>query len=98
MEMTEFEKIAKNREGMGVRRGRPSTLTPVEKAERKVVQNAKNRLRNEARRRAHIVLQYRYSMEFQQLLQEELDNLSNNDPRYSSIASKSTAMTEDFSI
>jgi putative IMPACT (imprinted ancient) family translation regulator len=98
MEMTEFEKIAKNREGMGVRRGRPSTLSAVEKAERKVVQNAKNRLRNEARRRAHIVLQYRYSAEFQQLLQQELDNLSKNDPRYSNISHSSNTTVSDFNI
>ena len=98
MEMTEFEKIVKNREGMGVRRGRPSTLSPLEKTERKVVQNAKNRLRNEARRRAHIVLQYRYSAEFQQLLQEELENLSQNDPRYSAISQSSNTTVNDFNI
>lgn len=83
MALTEFEKLQQQREG-GARRGRPSTLTPEQKAERKKAANAKNRLRNEARRRAHIVLQYKYSEEFARLLQDEMKNLSKNDPRYSS--------------
>lgn len=79
---TEFEKIQTLREG-GPKRGRPSILTPEQKAERKRIQNAKNRLRNEARRRAFVVLQYRYNNEFQELLEAELNNLKNKDSRYS---------------
>lgn len=81
---TEFERIVQQRQG-AARRGRPSVLTQEQREERRKAQNAKNRLRNEARRRAHIVLQYRYSDEFQALLNQELENLSKNDPRYADI-------------
>lgn len=86
MAMTEFEKLVQQRQG-ATRRGRPSTLTAEQKAERRAQANAKNRLRNEARRRAHIVLQYKYNEEFNRLLADELKNLSKNDPRYSSTPS-----------
>jgi len=79
---TEFERIQEMRLG-GARRGRPSVLTPEQKEERKKAQNAKNRLRNEARRRAYLVLQYRYENEFNETFQQELQNLKNKDPRYS---------------
>lgn len=79
---TEFEQLAKQN---GTRRGRPSVLTPEQKAERAAQHQAKARLRTEARRRAHIVLQYRYLDEFTALLNQELENLSNNDPRYKGI-------------
>lgn len=81
--MTEFEKLVQQRRG-ATRRGRPSVLTAEQRAERKALANAKNRLRNEARRRAHIVLQYKYNDEFDRILAEELKNLAKNDPRYSS--------------
>lgn len=81
---TEFERIVQQREGAS-RRGRPSVLTQEQREERRKAQNAKNRLRNEARRRAHIVLQYRYNDEFQLLLNQELENLSHNDSRYANI-------------
>ena len=79
---SEFERIQQMRLG-GARRGRPSTLTPEQKEERKKAQNAKNRLRNEARRRAYLVLQYRYENEFQETFQRELENLKSKDSRYS---------------
>lgn len=79
---SEFERIQQARLG-GTRRGRPSTLTPEEKAERKKTQNAKNRLRNEARRRAYLVMQYRYEEEFQKIFSNELENLRTKDSRYS---------------
>jgi folylpolyglutamate synthase/dihydropteroate synthase len=80
--ISEFERITKQNAGL-IRRGRPSVLTAEQKAERKEIQKIKNRLRNEARRRAHIVLQYRYQEEFTQLMESELQNLQNNDSRYS---------------
>lgn len=89
MEMTEFERIASERKS-GTRSERPSRLTPAQKAERKALQETKNRLRNEARRRAHIVLQYRYGTEFQSLLEQELDNLVKNDPKYAIISAVKT--------
>jgi hypothetical protein len=70
---TEFEKLASSPTGM--RRGRISRLTPEQKAIRAEQAKAKNRLRNEARRRAHLVLQYRYQTEFEQLLASEMQNL-----------------------
>jgi hypothetical protein len=81
---TEFEKLASSPTGM--RRGRISRLTAEQKAEKLVETKAKNRLRNEARRRAHIVLQYRYQSEFEQLIESEMKNLIANDPRYATIS------------
>lgn len=77
---TEFEKLATSSGKM--RRGRVSRLTPEQKQHKAQETKAKNRLRNEARRRAHIVLQYRYQAEFEQLLQSEMENLAKNDERY----------------
>jgi len=77
---TEFEKLATSPTGM--RRGRISRMTPEQKAKKAEETKAKNRLRNEARRRAHIVLQYRYQSEFEELLNTELENLMKNDSRY----------------
>lgn len=77
---TEFEKLTSGPTGM--RRGRISRLSPEEKAIRAEETKTKNRLRNEARRRAHIVLQYRYQQEFQELLESEMANLISNDDRY----------------
>ena len=99
---TEFERIVAQRQG-AARRGRPVTLTPEQREERRKAQNAKNRLRNEARRRAYIVLQHRYNEEFQTLLSQELQNLAENDPRYAGLStsaavstSESTAKSTDF--
>jgi hypothetical protein len=77
---TEFEKLTSS--GKGVRRGRISRMTPEQKAKKAEETKARNRLRNEARRRAHIVLQYRYQDEFHTLLETELANLVKNDTRY----------------
>ena len=74
---TEFEKLASSPSGM--RRGRISRLTPEQKAKKAEETKQKNRLRNEARRRAHIVLQYRYHEEFQELLESEMQNLLKTD-------------------
>jgi hypothetical protein len=77
---TEFEKLASSPNG--IRRGRISRLTEEQKAQRAEQTKTKNRLRNEARRRAHIVLQHRYKSEFEELMQNELDNLAKKDTRY----------------
>jgi folylpolyglutamate synthase/dihydropteroate synthase len=81
MSVSEFERITKEKAG-AIRRGRPSVLTPEQKEQRREIQKIKNRLRNEARRRAHIVLQYRYEDEFNALMESEFRNLANNDERY----------------
>lgn len=72
---TEFEKLVS--EPFGIRRGR-KVRTEEERAARTLETKAKMRLRNEARRRAHMVLQYRYENEFKELMQEEFINLSKN--------------------
>ena len=64
--MTNYNELKKS----GLGRGRPA-LSAEEKAERKRT----NALRQEARRRAHIVLQHRHSDEYQELFNEELSNL-----------------------
>jgi len=61
-----------------IRRGRPSTLTAEQKAQRKEEQKRKTRIRNEARRRAHLVLQHRYNAEYQTLLDQELKALESD--------------------
>jgi hypothetical protein len=78
---TEFERLI-NETG-AIRRGRPATLTPEQKAARREEQKRKNRIRNEARRRAHLVLQHRYNDEFRTLMNEELQNL-NGSEKYTS--------------
>lgn len=78
---TEFERLSTTKGA--IRRGRPVTLTPEQKAARRAEQQRKNRIRNEARRRAHMVLQHRYADEFRSLMNEELDNLSSSE-KYSS--------------
>ena len=69
MEMTEFQKLTAK--GTGIRRGRPATLTSSQKRHRKEVAKIKNRLRNEARRRANTVLQTRYPEEFEEIMASE---------------------------
>jgi len=73
---TEFERLSSGGDGAAIRRGRPSRLTPEQKRQRIERQRAMNRLRNEARRRAHIVLQHRYENEFRSLMEEEISNLA----------------------
>jgi len=74
---TEFEQLISSKGA--IRRGRPATLTPEQKAARREEQKRKNRIRNEARRRAHMVLQHRYADEFTALMNDELDNLSKSE-------------------
>lgn len=74
---TEFERLSTTKGA--IRRGRPATLTPEQKAARREEQKRKNRIRNEARRRAHMVLQHRYADEFTALMNDELDNLSKSE-------------------
>lgn len=70
---TEFEKLSSRPNG--IKRGRSTRLSDAERAQRAAETKAKMRIRNEARRRAHMVLQYRYESEFQELMQSELNNL-----------------------
>lgn len=55
--------------------GRPS-LPPEERARRKAEQSKIYKRRNEARRRATVVLRERHSEEFKSLLQQELNRHS----------------------
>ena len=57
----------------GLGRGRPA-MNPEERELRRNI-NAK---RQEARRRAHIVLQHRYPAEYEQVMQEEFMELTKN--------------------
>jgi len=81
MAATEYEKLMSG--GGAIKRGRPSILTPEQKAQRKEEQKRKTRIRNEARRRAHLVLQHKYEEEYNHLVNQELVNLGKSD-RYSS--------------
>jgi hypothetical protein len=65
--MSEYSKL-KNK---GLGRGRPA-LKPEEREQRKEF-NAK---RQEARRRAHIVLQHRYAEEYEKIFSAELKELT----------------------
>ena len=65
--MSEYSKL-KNK---GIRRGRPR-LSEEEKIERKQL----NTIRQEARRRAHLVLQHRHQDEYIEIFEEELKVLS----------------------
>lgn len=64
--MSEYDKL--KQKGMG--RGRPK-LTP----EQKEVSQERNLLRQEARRRAHIVLKSRHAEEFSAIYEQELKAL-----------------------
>lgn len=74
--MSEYDKL--KQKGMG--RGRPK-LTP----EQKVESQERNQLRQEARRRAHIVLKSRHSDEFAEIYEQEMRALisDNSTPRRS---------------
>jgi hypothetical protein len=65
--VSEYSKL-KNK---GIRRGRPR-LSEEEKIERKQL----NTIRQEARRRAHLVLQHRHQDEYIEIFEEELKVLS----------------------
>jgi hypothetical protein len=58
------------------KRGR-TPLAPEEKARRQAAQRERNRVRNEARRRALLVLQHRYEGEYSALLEAEFAALTN---------------------
>jgi quinolinate synthase len=73
---TEYEKLVAK--PGAIRRGRPSDLSDEQRAQRKEEQKRKTRIRNEARRRAHIVLQHKYTEEYEQLLAAELTALNRN--------------------
>lgn len=57
------------------RPGRPS-LSPEEKARRQAEQKIRYRRRDEARRRASLILQERHSDEYKSILQQELNQIS----------------------
>lgn len=76
---TEYQKLIST--PGAIRRGRPAGLTDEQRAQRKEEQKLKTRIRNEARRRAHIVLQHKYEEEYEALLNTELEAL-NKDERY----------------
>jgi|688.fasta_scaffold456189_4 hypothetical protein len=64
--MSEYEKL--KQKGMG--RGRPR-LTPEQKAQSQAV----NLARQEARRRAHIVLKNRHADEFAEIYEQEMNTI-----------------------
>lgn len=70
--MTEYQEIIADKTKS--KRGR-KPLPAVEKARRMEIQKEKNRLRQEARRRASLVLQHRYADEFDALYKVEFANI-----------------------
>ena len=73
MSTTEYQKLLNNKQ-VG-RRGR-TPLTPEERESRRQVQRERNRLRNEALRRALLVLQHRYEGEYSSILEQEFAALT----------------------
>ena len=84
--MSEYERII---ETTGNRRGR-KPLPVEERDRRRALQKEQNRKRQEARRRAFLVLQHRHSAEFEALLAEELSALSD--------ATASESVVSDFVV
>lgn len=70
--MTEYQQIIADKTKS--KRGR-KPLPAAEKARRVEIQKEKNRLRQEARRRASLVLQHRYADEFDALYKVEFANI-----------------------
>jgi hypothetical protein len=70
--MTEYQSIISDKTKS--KRGR-KPLTPEIKAQRLEIQKQKNRLRQEARRRASMVLQHRYAEEFEALYKAEFASM-----------------------
>ena len=70
--MTEYQQIIADKTKS--KRGR-KPLPAEEKARRVEIQKEKNRLRQEARRRASLVLQHRYADEFEALYKVEFANI-----------------------
>ncbi len=59
----------------GAGRGKPKFLTPEQVRHKKEIASLKNRLRQEARRRALMVLQHRYASEYAELYNTEQEFL-----------------------
>lgn len=74
MATTEYQELVEKKK-VGKRGRQP--LDPAEKERRLAQQREKNRLRNEARRRALVVLQHRYEGEYKSLLEAEFAALTN---------------------
>ena len=72
LKMTEYQQIIADKTKS--KRGR-KPLPAAEKARRVEIQKEKNRLRQEARRRASLVLQHRYADEFDALYKVEFANI-----------------------
>jgi hypothetical protein len=70
--MSEYKQIISDPNNS--KRGR-KPLPPAEKARRVELQKQKNRLRQEARRRASMVLQHRYADEFESLYKAEFASI-----------------------
>ena len=70
--MTEYQQIIADKTKS--KRGR-KPLPAKEKARRVEIQKEKNRIRQEARRRASLVLQHRYADEFDALYKVEFANI-----------------------
>jgi hypothetical protein len=65
--MSEYNKLKNS----GLGRGRPKL-----NAEEKVLRKQMNSVRQEARRRAHLVLQHRHQDEYNKIFEEEFKSLS----------------------
>jgi hypothetical protein len=65
--MSEYNKLKNS----GLGRGRPKL-----KEEERVLRKQMNSVRQEVRRRAHLVLQHRHQVEYDEIFQEELKSLS----------------------
>lgn len=72
--MSEYERLIK-----GLRRRGRKPLEEAERARRRKEQIERNRLRQEARRRAYMVLSHRHSAEFEELFRAEFDAITSAD-------------------
>ena len=71
--MTKASKYEQMKKSGQVRRGRrPADLTDAERVEHEEAKKTANRLRQEARRRALLVLEHQYKEEFNDLYRSEL--------------------------
>lgn len=73
MATTEYQRLVQTKK-VGKRGRQP--LDPAEKARRQEAQRERNRMRNEARRRALVVLQHKYEGEYALLLEAEFAALT----------------------
>lgn len=79
--MSEYSKLRES----GIKRGRPRHT-----AEQRAASQVRNSVRQEARRRAHLVLKARYSEEFNEIYEAEMKDLINS---ASAAAEKKTKRT-----